>query len=271
MPSPFPGMDPYLESRSFFPDLHDRLITRTSDHLQACLPEPYYAVVGSRLWVETSRRSIEPDVEVLAAADTDKGEGGVSIATRSKPVIIHVPQDENRETFVEIRSSEEPDELLVAVLEILSISNKTPGAHGRNLYRRKQKELLGGSTHLVEIDLLRGGRHTTAVPLNRLIEKAGAFDYHVSIHRFDDPENYVAYPVRLADCLPEIAVPLRPGVITVPLDLQEIFNYCYDLGPYHKRSPYREGGPQPPLNSDQTVWAKSILTERGIRPARGAR
>jgi Protein of unknown function (DUF4058) len=28
MPSPFPGMDPYLESPDWFPDLHDELIFR---------------------------------------------------------------------------------------------------------------------------------------------------------------------------------------------------------------------------------------------------
>ena len=29
MPSPFPGMDPYLESPDWFPNLHDALITFT--------------------------------------------------------------------------------------------------------------------------------------------------------------------------------------------------------------------------------------------------
>ena len=38
MPSPFPGMDPYLESPDWFPDLHDGLIFTIKAVLQAhCL------------------------------------------------------------------------------------------------------------------------------------------------------------------------------------------------------------------------------------------
>jgi hypothetical protein len=36
MPSPFPGMDPYLESPDWFPNLHDGLIFT----IQAALIEP---------------------------------------------------------------------------------------------------------------------------------------------------------------------------------------------------------------------------------------
>jgi hypothetical protein len=44
MPSPSPGMDPYLEHPVYFPDLHERLITSLSEVIQVGLPEPYYAV-----------------------------------------------------------------------------------------------------------------------------------------------------------------------------------------------------------------------------------
>ena len=33
MPSPFPGMDPYLENPVLFPDLHDRMIAYLSEAL----------------------------------------------------------------------------------------------------------------------------------------------------------------------------------------------------------------------------------------------
>ncbi len=39
MPSPFPGMDPYLESPDWFPDLHDGLIFCLKESLQNLLPE----------------------------------------------------------------------------------------------------------------------------------------------------------------------------------------------------------------------------------------
>ena len=66
MPSPFPGMDPYLENPEIFPDFHDSFITYLREALQASLPAPYFAALGRRVWIEVSRRSIGPDVEVRA-------------------------------------------------------------------------------------------------------------------------------------------------------------------------------------------------------------
>ena len=37
MPSPFPGMDPYLESPEIFPDFHDSYTTHLREALQATL------------------------------------------------------------------------------------------------------------------------------------------------------------------------------------------------------------------------------------------
>lgn len=56
MPSPFPGMDPYLESTALFPGLHNRPIGLMSESLQAILPSPYFAEIGERVRVEVSQR-----------------------------------------------------------------------------------------------------------------------------------------------------------------------------------------------------------------------
>ena len=37
MPSPFPGMDPYLEEPRRWPDVHQRLITYLTDALQPAI------------------------------------------------------------------------------------------------------------------------------------------------------------------------------------------------------------------------------------------
>ncbi len=39
MPSPFPGMDPYLEDPAFWEDFHDRFVTYWSDVLNGSLPD----------------------------------------------------------------------------------------------------------------------------------------------------------------------------------------------------------------------------------------
>ena len=148
MPSPFPGMDPYLEHPDIFPGLHDRLVAYLSEALQPLLPSPYYADLGRRAWIEVSERYIGPDVNVLRrrSRDTDvkSGNGGVATAARTatRPLVIHVPHDERREPFVEIYTGRGKNRRLVTTIEVLSPSNKKPGEEGRDLYLRKQRELL---------------------------------------------------------------------------------------------------------------------------------
>ena len=61
MPSPFPGMDPYLEDPEFFPGLRDSFIIYLCEFLQPRLPESYYAHSNSRVWVEYTGRAVTPD------------------------------------------------------------------------------------------------------------------------------------------------------------------------------------------------------------------
>src|SRR3954470_10039879 len=107
MPSPFPGMDPYLESPAVFPGLHNRLIAALSERLQAELPPPYFAEIGERVWVEVSQRFIEPDANVLrderVIGRLEEAGRAATTAPRSHPVVVTVPHDERREPSVEIR------------------------------------------------------------------------------------------------------------------------------------------------------------------------
>ena len=264
MPSPFPGMDPYLEHPEVFAGLHDRFVTYLSEVIQPQLPEPYFAEMGDRLWVEISERYIGPDVNVMRRGEPVNSPefetGGVAVATEVavEPVVVTVPHDEFREPFLQI-FARHAEERLVTVVEVLSLSNKTPGARGRDLYRRKQAEVLAGETHLVEIDLLRGGDHTTAVPLARAQAKAGAFDYHVCVHRFDHLEEFLVYPIRLEQRLPTIEIPLLPGDGAVRINLQSVFDRCYDAGPYRRRIRYRETAPVPPLPAAKMEWVTQCL------------
>jgi hypothetical protein len=266
MPSPFPGMDPFLENPAFFPSVHSRLITFMAEALQSRLPEPYFADISERLWVETTERQIEPDVDVFRLDQPAKeNPGAVAVEVRSQPIVITVPHDEKRETFVEIRTRSGEGERLVTTIEILSLSNKTPGQKGRDLYVQKQREIIDSDRiHLVEIDLLRAGTHATAVPRNRLIRKASPFDYHVCIHKFDQFVKYFVYAIQLPERLPEIAIPLLPGDGSVPLDLQAVFDRCYDSGPYPRRVHYQASRLDPPLPPNQLEWVKQLLATKGI-------
>ncbi len=88
MPSPFPGMDPFLEAPAYFGSTHGGIITYLREALQVSLPERYYADFNERLWVEIERRPLEPDPNVLRAL--------------AEPVVIRVPHIEVRESYLDI-------------------------------------------------------------------------------------------------------------------------------------------------------------------------
>ncbi len=273
MPSPFPGMDPFLEHPDFFPGLHVALAFCIREQLQARLPDSYFAEISERSWGDISGRFIEPDVEVLKWRNSSRQpadssvmseeSGGVAVMDGNEPVVIHsLPADQEdddvREPFVEIWSKRDGDRL-VASVEVLSPANKTPGDHGREKYLQKQRELLDSHVHLIEIDLLRDGRHTTAVSERALRRSVAGFDYHVWVHRADRPNEFDVYPIRLQQRLPTIRVPLLPGDPDVPLDLQAVFNRCYETGPYRRRMDYHDASLVPPLTTEQQTWVRGLL------------
>jgi hypothetical protein len=174
-------MDPFLEHPDLFPGFHDSFVTYLREFLQPQLPDPYYADIGRRAWIEVSERYVGREQAAGIA---------VAASPSTRPVVVHVPHDERREPFVEIYSGRGADRRLVSTIEVLSPTNKTPGEHGRDLYLRKQREVFQSKVHLVEIDLLRAGEHATAVPRDRLTAKVGRFDYHVCVRRFDNLEDY---------------------------------------------------------------------------------
>jgi hypothetical protein len=272
MPSPFPGMDPYLEDREVFPNLHTTLITYLQELLQPKLPDPYYASVSRRTWIEISDRAVEPDVNVLrrrGPMNETAEVGGVAVAAAPslRPVIISVAEEEWWEPYIEIYVGTRPRQRLVASIEVLSPSNKRSGNNGRRLYRRKQLEMLEGQVNLVEIDLLRSGRHTTAVPLRRLRKMVPSYDYHVCVRTIDRRQEFAVFPFRLEDLLPKIDVPLLPGDGAVEVDLQSAFNRAYDFGPYRKEIDYVQESPHPPLDEGRTAWARDCIAAWKAKPA----
>ncbi len=272
MPSPFPGMDPYLESPDWFPDLHHHLITHMEGALQRILPRFYYAQSNYRFWLEYSRRYAEPDVEVVRSAKTPRrrSRGGVAVAQLQTwgPLVVTVETIEHgpfKQSFLEIRRRRGEEVRLVTAIEILSPSNKKVGHESREQYIEKQREVLGSDAHLVEIDLLRGGTHTAAVPRDLVEAKAGPFDYLVSIHRYDRPQDFLVYPISMTQRLPQIAIPLLPGDPDVPLDVQAAFDRAYENGPFRREIEYGKDRIVPRLKPEQAAWAADLPKQRKRR------
>jgi len=274
-------MDPYLEHPAIFPDLHDSLIYCMKGALNAKLPPPYFAGISSRTWIETTHRPTKPDVNVLHPTPAGNGNGnglsgdggGVTVAEAvqtAQAVVVQAPDairwEQVRQTFLEIYA-EPGGERVVTTIEVLSPTNKTPGDHGREPYLKKQWETLISRVHLIELDLLRGGVHTTAVPLDKAVGRAGPFDYHVCVHRYDHLDDYYVYPILLPRRLPILPVPLLRGDPDVPLDLQAVLDRCYDESHYGRRAHYAERAPVPPLRPEQMTWVEQLLRERGLLPS----
>jgi hypothetical protein len=163
--------------------------------------------------------------------------------------------------FVEILSLGDGGRV-ITVIEVLSPSNKTAGSAGRQLYLTKQQELFESQTHLIEIDLLRRGEHTVLAPREKLLLK-GYWDYLVCLHRGGQGRQSEVWPIRLRQPLPRIRVPLADDDPDVVLDLQEVFNRCYDQGGYARRMNYRRE-PHTPLPADDAAWAEALLREKGL-------
>ncbi|MCI0635304.1 MAG: DUF4058 family protein, partial [Actinobacteria bacterium] len=252
-------MDPYLEAH--WGDVHARLIVHAAERLQAALPGDLRARVEERVFVQSTDdygRSVYPDVRVIerprrSAAPAPPG--GLIVA---EPVIVHVPDEPVTETFIEIREAG-TGHRVITVIEILSLSNKTPG-EGQALYLQKRKELKQGGVSLVEIDLLRGGQHVQLVP-PRWIPPAYRSTYRICVRRAWSPTAVEVYAAPLRERLPVIPVPLRDTDDDAPLDLQAVVDQSY-AGAGYDDIDYR-AEPIPALEPEDAAWMEALLREKG--------
>jgi hypothetical protein len=253
MPGPFPGMDPYLEAPNRWRGLDLQLINNIVEDLQPQLVPRYVARPEERVLLGPLHEAIEPDASVH---ETEKGSGGgVHVVTRVSapevtiPEIIEVPELTVPHRFVEIRDVDQ--QAVVTVIEILSPWNKT--GRGRDDHRHKQEAVLLSDANLVEIDLLRRGQHTVAVPADRLLPS----DYRVCTHRAQS-RRFEVNRFGIRDPLPNVGIPLGDEDADVVLHLGDVFNRCYDTGAYAYLVEYASE-PDPPLSPEDAAWASERL------------
>jgi len=266
MPSPFPGMDPYLENPSQWRGVHQRLLTALTQLLNTDLPAGLYADSEDRVIVSPGR-NIYPDVGVLRFATApnrplDSGRGGVAtlLETSADPsfYVRHETQPPQQQITIRTVDSKE----LVAVIELLSPTNKRRGKD-REEYLAKQAELLASDVHLIEIDLLREGVHSVAVSQED-IQTRGEGDYVVCLHYGGSGEEFEFWLSTLRQRLPRIRIPLTDGLPDQILDLQRALDQAYDSGPHRRGTDYRLA-PIPPLSETDADWADSLLRNAGLR------
>ncbi|MGQ9574417.1 MAG: DUF4058 family protein [Thermoguttaceae bacterium] len=259
----FPGMNPYLEDPQIWPGVPSRLVVYLADQLQPMLAPRYLAAVEERVYIEGPDRQILPDVSIRPAAQASR-QSGVAVAEVDDPVLVQVAPLEIRESYVEIFDLYSGQKV-VTVIGVVSPSNKFPGP-GRDSYQAKQREVLGSTAHLVEIDLLRTGQHVLAVPEWSARGK-GPYDYLVCVNRAHGiRDRYELYLRGLRQRLPRVRIPLAGDDPDLKLDIQGVVAQVYQAGAYRQRINYREAC-RPPLGPEDQAWAHSLIAEHAEKQA----
>lgn len=260
MPSPFPGMDPYLEDPAEWPSLHLGLAVAAMTHLQPELQRRgYFASAGQRVWLSMPGEAILPDVTLLQPTRPPQQENGTTVEVADTAVRIRRRRIEIHEPFLEIFDA--AGRRVVSGIEFVSPSNKY-GKAGRAQYRRKQRECRHGGVHLVEVDLIRRGPNICQVP-SGVVRERGRSEYLVNVVRAP-ARDYEFYPIRIRQRLPRVAIPLRTGEPDIVLDLQAVLDAAYDDGAFHMRIDYTRA-PTSPLADDDALWADQLLKDKGLR------
>jgi len=160
MPSPFPGMDPYLEDDRFWPVFQHQLVMSLYQLLLPGLADRYRARVGHRHYVT------------------------------EQVLFTSIQRDEHQEEYIEVR--QRSDGRLVTLLDIVSPTNKTFDT-GRRVYLEKREEGKRAHANLVEIDLALQGQPMLEYSRDGLPD----WDYAVTVSRARQPERYEIYTATL--------------------------------------------------------------------------
>ncbi|MFI5455071.1 MAG: DUF4058 family protein [Isosphaerales bacterium] len=267
MPSPFPGMDPYLENPRLWPDVHHNLISGCQEILGAQLRPKYVVRIEERVYIgDESDDTFEPqlripDVEIASRPGWEETSialsGEASQFEVAEPVVATTWfEEEIHEAFLKITDLESSG--VVTVIEILSPTNKVSGSPGRKSFEQKRREVMYSPSHWVEIDLLRGKR------MVRDPKKIGPHSYLVHVSKRGLRPRGLLYPIRLPRRLPVIPIPLKPQDPDARLDLQAVLDRAYDRAGYDLRIDYR-AEPRPPLDGELATWADQLLRSKGLR------
>ena len=258
MPSPFPGMDPYLENPALWFGFHNLLAAEITAYLNRRIQPRYFAALEPFIVYEMITvgrpKGRRPDVSVIQPYPARGAVAVLEPTITAAPVESEVEVEAPVQLYrVEIRASE--TEELVTAIEILSPANKRPGSRGLNEYLAKRQEILVSDAHLLELDLLRGGERP---PLAKPVPAA---PYYMVLSRVDERPRVGVWPVQLAERLPVLPVPLTEPDPDIPLDVNTVLAEVYERGAYAQRLDYRQPPPPPPLAEDEARWLDQLLTE----------
>lgn len=259
VPSPFPGMDPFLEIANW-EVFHYRFVLALSDALIQLVRPRYVVEPEKRVYiehrVEEYEQWVKPDVTVTEprAGGPPFREATSAVAAAAVECVVPMPV-EREELFLKVLDAK--NMRVVTVIELLSPSNKRGDGDGRREYLTKRDDLLQSPVHIVEVDLLRGGKRLPTVhPLP-------AGDYYAFVLRRERRPRAQVYTWDVRQPLPTIPIPLAKDDPDVLFDLQSVFVAVYDRSGYDYTLDYTRPL-APPLRASDDAWLQETLREAGL-------
>ena len=229
MPSPFPGMDPYLEDEQLWPVFQHQLVMCL---YQILLAGPGRPLPGPRRPAPLRHRT-----------------GPVHLGgARGAPRRLHRDPPAQRRPARHAGRGGQPGQ-------------QDDAARAAGL-PDKRREGQDASANLVEIDLVLQGQPTLEYSRDGLPD----WDYAVTVTRSTQPERYEIYTATLQKRLPRFRLPLAADDRDTVLDLHTAFTRCYDQGGFARqdrlpaRSGHRAGRRGPGLGRGTAQGAETALT-----------
>ncbi|MEM6363819.1 MAG: DUF4058 family protein [Planctomycetota bacterium] len=257
MPSPFPGMDPYLELD--WGDFHSRIASLATEQINERLPNDLACRSEKRIVVsspESFTRGIVPDVSIYELPDSTEFESGGGTATAvAEEVLVKLPAYEFPQHSLNIIDLGTGGRVITTI-EFVSPVNKIRG-EGLTQYLQKQDECRNAGVNLIEIDLCRAGDRELIFPIASLTTDQKS-TYAAVVRRSRRPYEISFHRLPLQRPLGGIPIPLRDSDQEILLELQPLVERVYRTGRY--------GGPglyqrelKPSFNDDDAKWIQTII------------
>jgi virulence-associated protein VagC len=260
MPSPFPGMDPYLEQPAFWSSFHSRLIVAIADYIAPQIMPKYYIEVETRTYSQSADSELLigiPDAVVFSSVDKftlpqNITDDTSSVAILNRPQQVRLPMRvEVKERYLEVR--ELGTDAVITAIELLSPANKRTGK-GRVAYEEKRQQILDSASHFIEIDLLRSDTPILMTGNNF------NWDYRILVSRSEQRPIADLYGFMLPEPIPIFPLPLKSEDKELAIDLQSILNGVYERAGYRFRIDYRQPVPSPVLSQAEQEWVTTLLS-----------
>ncbi len=255
MPSPFPGMDPYLEDPAYWSGFHTRFIVALGAALTGRLPSGYYADVEQHVWLEDEEGDDRRPFAIPDSYVADDGGGGTAVAvaavTTASAEITFPKLKKRPHKYVAV--VDQPGNRVVTVIEVLSPANKS--GDDREAYLLKRAEYFAARVNVVELDLLRDGER---LPMGR--PRPAPADYCAVVCRANRYPKASVWGWTVRDPLPVLPIPLKPADGEIALELRPCLDRAYEDAGYHTRLRYDQP-PESPLRVADAEWAAALFAK----------